>query len=334
MLIKKPEDIKSSEITSETAYLNRRQFMGAGAALIGGGLLASCAEAEQPKAAVTETVSTGAKLQFKPVDKQADNGFYTGETLTPEQDVTSYNNFYEFGTNKGDPRRYADKLTISPWTVEVSGEAEVTGKFNLEDILAKQMLEERIYRLRCVEAWSMVIPWVGFSLADMLKQFKPTSNAKYVKFETLVRRSEMRGQRSRSGIIDWPYEEALRIDEAMHPLSFIATGLYGKEIPKQNGAPLRLVVPWKYGFKSIKSIVSIKFTERKPRTSWVQIAPREYGFYANVNPDVDHPRWSQSSERRLPSTLFEPNRIATMPFNGYAEQVASLYTGMDLRRNY
>lgn len=334
MLIKKASDIKSAEITSESAYLKRRQFMGAGVALLGSGLLASCAEAEPPEVKSRSSKDAAKALQFKAVDKQAGKGFYTDESLTPEQAVSSYNNFYEFGTDKSDPARYAHRMTTSPWTIKVSGEADVTGEFNLEDILAKQMLEERIYRLRCVEAWSMVIPWVGFSLGDMLRQFKPTSKAKYVKFETLVRRSEMPGQRSRSSIIDWPYEEGLRIDEAMHPLSFIATGLYGKEIPKQNGAPLRLVMPWKYGFKSIKSIVAIKFTERKPRTSWVQIAPREYGFYANVNPDVDHPRWSQSSERRLPSTLFEPNRIATLPFNGYGEQVASLYSGMDLRRNY
>jgi len=246
----------------------------------------------------------------------------------------SYSNFFEFGTDKGDPGRYSHELTIDPWSIEVDGAVHKPGKLNLEDILSSFNLEERIYRLRCVEAWSMVVPWVGFPLSDLLARFEPKMEARYVAFQTLYRPNEMRGTRSFTSTIDWPYREGLRLDEAMHPMTLIAVGLYGKTLPNQNGAPLRLVVPWKYGFKSIKSIVRIHLQEQQPVTSWRTLAPREYGFYANVNPAVDHPRWSQATERRLPSTLFRPSRIPTQMFNGYAEQVAHLYRGMDLARDY
>jgi sulfoxide reductase catalytic subunit YedY len=274
------------------------------------------------------------ELDYKPVVQDSSSGYYTNEMLAPYEDIKQFNNFYEFGMNKEDPARYSDAMSIDPWSITIEGAVEKPGTYALEDILGKVDLEERIYRLRCVEAWSMVIPWVGFSLADLITQFQPLSSAKYVQFVTLNRRSEMRGQRSRTSIIDWPYVEGLRIDEAMHPLAFLATGLYGRQLPKQNGAPIRLVVPWKYGFKSIKSIVKIRFLEKQPATSWNTLQSSEYGFYANVNPDVDHPRWSQKSERRLPSTFFSPNRMLTEPFNGYGEQVASLYSGMDLRKFY
>ncbi len=242
--------------------------------------------------------------------------------------MTSYNNFYEFGTDKADPAQYAHTLQTTPWQVVVEGECAKPGKLTLEDVLKPHSREERIYRLRCVEGWSMVIPWLGFPLADLLKRFEPTSKAKYVQFETLFDPQQMPGQRSNT--LAWPYVEGLRIDEAMHPLAFIATGLYGKDLPAQNGAPLRLVVPWKYGFKSIKSLVKIRFMEQQPETSWGRSAPSEYGFYSNVNPDVDHPRWSQSKERRIG----EFRKRDTLLFNGYAEQVASLYTGMDLKANF
>jgi sulfoxide reductase catalytic subunit YedY len=225
-------------------------------------------------------------------------------------------------------------LTIDPWSVGVAGEANRTGTFALEDLLKGLTEEDRVYRFRCVEAWSMVVPWRGVPLKALLEKFEPTGKAKFVEFTTLKRPSEMRGQRSLFTGIDWPYVEALRMDEAYHPLALMVTGVYGKALPNQNGAPLRLIVPWKYGFKSGKSIVRIRFTSKQPRNTWNVLAPREYGFYANVNPAVDHPRWSQATERRLPSSLFDPNRIATLPFNGYADEVAGLYAGMDLRRNY
>ena len=244
------------------------------------------------------------------------------------EEITTYNNFYEFGTDKGDPARLGGRFRPKPWSVTIAGEAELKGTFTLEDILKPHPLEERIYRLRCVEAWSMVIPWVGFPLGELLKRFRPTSRAKYVAFKTVMRPAEMPGQRF--PVLDWPYVEGLRLDEAMHPLTILAVGLYGEVLPNQNGAPLRLVVPWKYGFKSIKSIVEIRFTDRQPPTSWNLSAPHEYGFYANVNPRVDHPRWSQQSERRIGEWSKRP----TLAFNGYAEQVASLYKGMDLRRHY
>jgi methionine sulfoxide reductase catalytic subunit len=254
--------------------------------------------------------------------------------VTRFEDASSYNNFYEFGTGKDDPARYAHTLVTRPWSVAISGEAERTGVFGLEDLLAKVSIVERIYRLRCVEGWSMVIPWQGFELRELLALFAPTSRAKYVAFTTLADREQMPGVRY--PVLDWPYVEGLRIDEAMHPLTLLATGMYGRALPNQNGAPLRLVVPWKYGFKSIKSIVRIHFSESEPPTSWNRSQPSEYGFYSNVNPDVDHPRWSQKTERRLAgdSRSVFARRIRTQPFNGYAEQVAALYAGMDLRKHF
>lgn len=328
MLIKKRRawDIPSSEITSETAWLNRRRFM----ALASGGAIA----AGLP-------LSAGAEQKLEPLsfrkatDKMQAKGFYTGESLTPFDDVSHYNNFYEFGTGKTDPARHAPALLqTEPWRVKVTGHAEKTGEFNLEDILARFPLQERIYRLRCVEAWSMVIPWVGFPLADLIRWLQPTGKARYVAFETLLDPQQMPAQKSATAIIDWPYREGLRMDEAMNELTLLAVGLYGKQLPAQNGAPLRLVVPWKYGFKSIKSIVGIHFVEKQPATSWQSMAPHEYGFYANVNPDVSHPRWSQATERRLPSGLFSIGRQKTQMFNGYSEQVAHLYKGMDLSKHY
>ncbi|MGB5324382.1 MAG: protein-methionine-sulfoxide reductase catalytic subunit MsrP [Pseudomonadales bacterium] len=335
----RPSVIPASEITPESVYRARREFIrGIGAAAAIAVLPSACADAEPQAINITSAAGishSDTTLGYKPAEVAGQaQGFYTGETLTPYEDATRYNNFYEFGTDKTDPARYAKNLSTEPWSVVVDGEAERTGKFALEDILRPHALEERIYRLRCVEAWSMVIPWIGFPLGELLKRFAPTSRARYVRFETLLRPEEMRGQRSRFGTIDWPYVEGLTMAEAMHPLTLIATGMYGKEIPKQNGAPLRLVVPWKYGFKSIKSIVRISFSEQMPRTSWNLSAPQEYGFYANVNPEVDHPRWSQASERRLPSSLLNPRRISTSMFNGYADQVAPLYKGLDLAKNY
>ena len=247
------------------------------------------------------------------------------------EDITTYNNFYEFGTGKKDPHINATEFNPTPWTIAVEGECAKTGNFDLEDFISPSSLEERIYRLRCVEGWSMVIPWVGFSLADMLKKFEPNSKAKYVEFTTLLDKSRMPGQERR--VLHWPYVEGLRIDEAMNELPFMAVGLYGEVLPNQNGAPIRLVVPWKYGFKSIKSIVKIRFTETEPQTTWNKTAPAEYGFYSNVNPDVDHPRWSQSKERVIGLPFWQPKR-KTEIFNGYAEQVAHLYKGMDLKKNF
>ena len=319
--------IASSEITPESVYLKRRDFMRAA------GLAALPLFGAGAGAASADAVTGGEPLAYSAPASTAD-GFTTAEKATPFSDITAYGNFYEFGTDKGDPARYAHEMTVDPWSLEVDGAVHKPGTLHLEDILSGFDLQERIYRLRCVEAWSMVVPWVGFSLADLLARFEPKNEAKYVEFQTLYRPREMPGTRSFTSTIDWPYTEGLRMDEAMHPLSLMAVGLYGKTLPNQNGAPIRLVVPWKYGFKSIKSIVRIRLTEKRPRTTWETLAPREYGFYANVNPDVDHPRWSQASERRLPSTLFRPNRIPTQMFNGYGEQVASLYKGMDLARNY
>ncbi|MFT4519638.1 MAG: sulfoxide reductase catalytic subunit YedY [Halioglobus sp.] len=320
-------DILSSEITPESVYLKRRDFMrAAGLATIPA--LGGLAGPTQASA-----VTGGAALKYGAAGSVA-SGYRTDEKKTPFNDISSYCNFYEFGTDKDDPVRNAHEMTTDPWSINVSGAVGKPGKLHLEDILTGFDLEERIYRLRCVEAWSMVVPWVGFPLAELLKRFEPTGKAKYVQFETLHRRSEMRGTRSFTSIIDWPYVEGLRMDEAMNPLTLMTVGLYGKTLPNQNGAPIRLVVPWKYGFKSIKSIVGIRLVEKQPKTSWETLAPREYGFYANVNPEVDHPRWSQGTERRLPSTLFNPNRIATKKFNGYGEQVAHLYKGMDLAKHY
>ena len=323
MLIGKSQSILSSEITPESIYLRRRQFMLGAAALAGLDVL--------PASAKEPALENLRPLSFQ---KNSDPAFSTKEALTPLQDVTHYNNFYEFGTDKSDPAANSGRFKAEPWNVVIEGAVDKPGTYALEDLLKGVVLEERIYRLRCVEAWSMVIPWIGFPLSVLLKRVQPTSRAKYVEFTTVQRPEEMPGQRSLTGLIDWPYREGLRIDEAMHPLTLMAVGLYGRVLPNQNGAPLRLVVPWKYGFKSAKSIVKIRLMEQVPHTSWNQLAPNEYGFYSNVNPDVDHPRWSQKFERRLPSSLFNPNRIQTLPFNGYAEQVAQLYAGMNLRKFY
>lgn len=324
MLIKKPGDIASHEITPESVYIKRRDFIGKSATLGSALMLGAAGASAKP----------GDAMSFRSVWKSSSNPYYTDEKLTPFDDIVRYNNFYEFGTDKGDPARLADSFQVEPWSVVIEGEVAKPGKYTLEDIFSPHDMEERIYRLRCVEAWSMVVPWVGFSLGDLLERFEPTSKAKFVEFTTLYDPERFPGQRSRFSTIDWPYVEGLRMDEAMHPLTLMATGIYGKELLPQNGAPLRLVVPWKYGFKSIKSIVKIRLTDKQPRTTWQSMQPREYGFYANVNPEVDHPRWSQASERRLPSSLWSPNRIETRPFNGYAEEVAELYAGMDLRKYY
>lgn len=329
MLIRQSSDISSSEITPESIYLRRREFMAQTASIAAASFLSSVGSAAE-----TETPSTKPLDYRKAERSDSAAGIYTDETLTPYQDATHYNNFYEFGTDKGDPASYASTMKTSPWNVIVEGEVDKPGTYALEDLLRGVALEERIYRLRCVEAWSMVVPWIGFPLSSLLKRFKPNSRAKYVAFTTLHAPEQMRGQRSHTATINWPYVEGLRVDEAMHPLTILSVGLYGRTLPPQNGAPLRLIVPWKYGFKSIKSIVKIRLQEAPPKTTWNMIAPNEYGFYANVNPDVSHPRWSQKTERRLPSTLFSSNRIDTKSFNGYAEQVASLYSGMDLRRNF
>jgi sulfoxide reductase catalytic subunit YedY len=311
--------ILPSEITPEHVYFGRRELITAG--LTG----AALATLGMPKARAAEP--TGAVL-----NAPRNAALSIADKPNSWEDITTYNNFYEFGTEKHEPAIQARDFKPTPWSVTVDGECEVKGKFALEDIIRQQTLEERVYRLRCVEAWSMVIPWAGFSLAAMLQRFKPTSNAKFVEFTTLHDEKRMPGQRY--DVLDWPYVEGLRIDEAMHPLSFMATGVYGRVIPNQNGAPMRLVVPWKYGFKNIKSIVRIRFTERQPLNSWQQSASNEYGFFANVNPEVAHPRWSQATERRIGSGSLLGGRAATLPFNGYAAQVASLYAGMNPRRLY
>lgn len=315
--------VRASEITDETVWRGRRRLLASLGALPALGL-AGCAAAEPPPPPTRQS----------PSREQVEAGFSTDETLTREADATGYNNFYEFGTGKADPSRAAKTLRTSPWEVEISGECNKPGRVSFDELLAGFLPEERVYRLRCVEGWSMVIPWLGVPLGQILQRFEPTANAKFVAFTTLADRAQMPGLRYRS--IDWPYREGLRIDEAMHPLTLLATGLYGKALPQQNGAPLRLLVPWKYGFKSIKSIVEIRFTERMPSTAWNDLQPREYGFFANVNPAVDHPRWSQASERRIAGNegRLLANRIDTQPFNGYGEQVASMYAGMDLRRWY
>lgn len=327
MLIRRPIDIRPSEITDKDFYLNRRKFLRA-AALAGGALAAG--------EAFPAVVPARPRAKLEGV---LPSEFSTEEKQNSYEDITTYNNFYEFGIRKEDPYRNAQEFQPRPWTVEVSGEAEVTGTFEFEDFIKPYTLEERIYRLRCVEAWSMVIPWVGIPLADIVQRYRPLSSAKYVVFETLYDPEQMPGQRGRS--LRWPYVEGLRMDEAMNPLSILAVGLYGEVLPNQNGAPLRLVVPWKYGFKSIKSIVKMHFSEKMPRTSWAVAAPHEYGFYANVNPDVDHPRWSQARERRIGSeqgggfrSLFAADKQPTVMFNGYGEHVAHLYKGMDLRKYF
>lgn len=299
--------------------MNRRQFV-RGGALAAGALLAA------PSNAAVLPAEQQARLA-----EIAKSSFSTTEEPNSFEDISTYNNYYEFGTGKGDPSSNSQEFEPRPWSIAVSGHAEKTGTFHLEDFVRPYRLEERIYRMRCVEAWSMVIPWVGIPLADVIREFRPMSNAKFVAFETLHDPERMPGQRSR--VLRWPYREGLTIAEATHPLTILAVGLYGRVLPNANGAPIRLVVPWKYGFKGIKGIVSMRFVENRPETSWEMAAPNEYGFYANVNPDVDHPRWSQARERRIGAGLFAQKQ-PTLMFNGYAEHVAHLYEGLDLRRNF
>ena len=319
MLVQRRTNILSSEIIDERTYLNRRQFIqgtsGAALGLATGAFALS--SATNLRAGSQETIP----------DIQT-SAFSTNEEPNSFSDITSYNNFYEFGLDKGDPARHAHELTVKPWSVKVEGHVNKAAEYDLEDLLKGITFEERIYRLRCVEAWSMVVPWVGFPLSTLINRFEPTSNAKFIELTTVYRPEEMPGQRR--AILSWPYIEGLRMDEAMHPLTILVVGLYGKTLLNQNGAPLRLMVPWKYGFKSVKSIVRMRFTNEQPRTAWNVAAPNEYGFYANVNPAVDHPRWSQARERRIGKFF----RQATEMFNGYGDEVASLYSGMDLRRNY
>ncbi len=315
MIIRRPSDIASSEITPERDYIGRREFLrdaGVGAAALALGAPSALACGREASQDANGDVTRGTQ-------EDAPNSY---------EEITSYNNYYEFGTSKEDPKANSGAFKSQPWSVRVEGLCSRPGNYAFEDLVKPHKIEDRTYRLRCVEAWSMVIPWQGIPLAAMLNRFEPRPAAKYVAFTTVLRPSEMPGQRR--GVLDWPYVEGLRMDEAMHPLTIMATGLYGKPLPNQNGAPLRLIVPWKYGFKGIKSIVRIAFTEKEPPTSWNIAAPDEYGFYANVNPEVDHPRWTQASERRIG----EFRRRRTLMFNGYADQVASLYAGMDLRRYY
>ncbi len=315
MLIRPNVEPRSSEITPEQLYLDRRAFVaalgGVGAGAIVGMAFPAGAGAQQEPQAV------GKPYGLQPDDKP-----------TPWEDVTTYNNFYEFGTGKSDPSEQAKDFKTKPWTVRVDGLANKPADYQLEDFLKPSAVEDRIYRHRCVEAWSMVIPWRGIPLADVIKRAEPNSKAKFVEFTTLMDPRQMPGERS--GVLPWPYTEGLRLDEAMNPLALLTVGVYGRVLPNQNGAPLRLVLPWKYGFKSIKSIVRIKFTDSQPKTAWNQAARNEYGFYSNVNPTVDHPRWSQATERRIGEFF----KRKTLMFNGYTEQVASMYAGMDLRANY
>jgi sulfoxide reductase catalytic subunit YedY len=316
MIIRRPPDVPSSEITPESVYFDRRKFIAA--AGIGAAGLAATPVALRAFADDQEQEVPARFLEMKSEQ---------GESLNSYRDITTYNNFYEFGTDKRDPANNAGPFRPKPWTVSISGEVNKPGDYQLEDFLSPAAMEDRVYRLRCVEAWSMVIPWRGIPLYEIINRVEPTGNAKFVEFRTVVRPTEMSGQRY--SILQWPYVEGLRMDEAMHPLTLMVTGVYGMDLPNQNGAPLRLIVPWKYGFKGIKSIVSMRFVEEMPLNTWQQENSFEYGFYANVNPEVDHPRWSQARERRLPS-LFA-NRPTQM-FNGYADQVAHLYAGLDLER--
>ncbi len=324
MLIKKPADIRSSEITDPKLYLNRRDFLRttAGVAVAGAGILAAGR-------------AVSAAGQPAPHGRRLENVRKSPLSLTPEQEkantweqITTYNNFYEFGTDKESPSLTAGRLKTEPWSITIDGECNKKGSFPIEEVVKGIALEERIYRHRCVEAWSMVIPWVGVPLGEVIKKFEPTSKAKYVEFYTLYDPGQMPGVRQ--PVLRWPYLEGLRMDEAMHPLSILATGLYGEVLPKQDGAPMKLVVPWKYGFKGAKSIVRIRFTEKQPLNTWQESAPQEYGFYSNVNPNVDHPRWSQASERRIGEFF----KRKTLMFNGYTDQVQGLYAGMNLKRDY
>jgi sulfoxide reductase catalytic subunit YedY len=327
MLIAKPSEIPSSAITPQDLYLNRRKFLRsaaavAGTAALGAGGLAGLAELVDPRT----TALAGTKLQTVPSQLTT-----SGEQLTSYQDVTSYNNFYEFGVDKDQPAKNAGGLPTRPWTVRIEGQVNKPKTFDIETLLKLRPLEDRVYRHRCVEAWSMVIPWVGYSLSALIEQCEPLSSAKYVQFLSYYDR---RVEKWASGsAIDWPYSEGLRMDEAMHPLTLLTFGLYGEVLPNQNGAPLRIVVPWKYGFKSAKSIVAIRLIDRQPPTTWNDQSSREYGFYSNVNPNVDHPRWSQRTERRIGQPFYAQRRT-TLMFNGYGDQVASLYNGMDLKRNF
>jgi sulfoxide reductase catalytic subunit YedY len=316
----RPTPIAESAITPKSLYLRRREFITAAAGGVAAAALPSIAGAAQL------TVPLTAKPSAYKVDAK----------LTSKEDVTSYNNFYEFGTGKEDPARNSGSLNTRPWTIEVGGMVAKPQVIDIETILKEFPMEERVYRMRCVEAWSMVIPWIGFPISAILDRVEPLGSAKYVAFETLVRPDEMQGQAGIFQALDWPYVEGLRLDEARHPLAILATGLYGETLPNQNGAPIRLVVPWKYGFKGIKSIVKITLTEQEPPSTWNRLQASEYGFYANVNPAVDHPRWSQATERRIGEAdgLFGGARIDTLPFNGYADEVAGLYAGMDLTKFY
>ena len=312
-----PGGIAPHEITPHDVFLGRRALL-ANALASGAALLA-------PRAPAAEAPAPDPNIKYTRNPR-----YSVTESPTSYGDITSYNNFYEFGTDKSDPKANAHTLRPRPWSVTIAGEAEKTGTFTLEDIIRPHALEERVYRFRCVEAWSMVVPWLGFPLGALLSRFNPTSRAKYVEFTTLYDPAQMPGERY--PILNWPYVEGLRMDEAMHPLTLMVVGVYGEVLPNQNGAPLRLIVPWKYGFKGIKSIVKIRFTPEQPRNTWNIATPNEYGFYANVNPHVDHPRWSQASERRIGKGFF--SREPTLMFNGYENEVASLYRGMDLRRYF
>ena len=318
MLIRTPSDIPYSEVTPRATWVRRREFIKLATGAVAGagaGLLLQDGEA---------LAQTGQKLPgVKPSPLST-----TGEKVNPYKDITTYNNYYEFGTDKADPAQYSKNFQTNPWTLTIEGEVAKRKVLGYDDLFSLAPLEERVYRMRCVEAWSVVVPWVGISLADVLKQVEPTPKAKYVSFETVWDHKAMMGPREIG--ISLPYVDGLRLDEAMHPLTILAVGLYGEKLPNQNGAPIRLVVPWKYGFKGVKSIVKIKLVEKEPPSTWNITNPREYGFYSNVNPQVDHPRWSQATERRLGEFL----RRKTLPFNGYADQVASLYNGMDLRKFY
>ena len=328
MLIRPGGQIPSSEVTEERWYLRRREFIrlagGAAIAAATGSLVGGCADG-----AAAGLGGSPGDVGQSPLEGVKPKVVATDEKLNSFEEITGYNNFYEFGTGKNDPQRYSGRLKTSPWKVRIDGLCAKPAEYLLEDLIRPHQLEERIYRLRCVEAWSMVIPWVGIPLAEVIKRAEPEGKAAYVAFTTLLRPSEMPGQNMAA--LEWPYVEGLRMDEAMHPLTILAVGLYGKTLMNQNGAPIRLVVPWKYGFKSIKSIVRIRFVERQPSTAWNIANPTEYGFYSNVNPNVDHPRWSQKTERRIPG--FFKNHPTQM-FNGYGDQVASLYAGMDLKRHY
>ncbi len=318
MLIRKEQDIRSSEITPRSLYLSRRQFL-AGAAIAGAAAATGLHEIISPSA----TALAGNKI-----DGITKSPLSTTETVTPYKDVTNYNNYYEFSTEKDEPAKLAKNFRTRPWKVKIDGLVDKKQELDVDTILKMAPPEERIYRHRCVEGWSIVVPWVGFSLSELIKRVNPASKAKFVEFTTILDKTQMPGQQR--NVLEWPYVEGLRMDEAMHPLALLCFGMYGEELPNQDGAPLRIVVPWKYGFKSAKAIVKIRFTDKQPMNTWNISAPMEYGFYSNVNPNVDHPRWSQAKERRLGEFLKRP----TLMFNGYGDQVASLYSGMDLKKNF